>query len=464
MKFITRFTSQSYLLALGLFMSLGSCDSFVEVDLPTSQLTSSAVFEEPATAHAAMTDIYARLRDGGMLSGIGSGTSASLGVYTDELTFYGASVVPASFFYTNSVLPNNATVSSWWSNGYAQIYAANAVYEGVSASTKLSPEVKQQLQGEALFVRGLLHFYLVNLYGAIPYVTSTDYTVNSVVTRQSVAEVYDLVIADLEMAQSLLPEAYVDPARIRPNKAVATALLARVYLYHGDYAEASNAASAVLNDTGTYGFPTNINNTFLKDSSSTLWQLIPATNGRNTSEGTTLIFNAGPPPFAALRAELLGAFETGDLRRQFWVRAVTTNGNTWYHSFKYKQRGSTATTQEYSIVMRLSEQYLIRAEARARQGELIGAQDDLNVIRNIAGLGDTTAMTQQALLEAILAERRVELFCEFGYRFFDLKRYQGLDTALSGVKPGWNTTDALLPIPESELLLNPNLAPQNPGY
>ena len=114
--------------------------------------------------------------------------------------------------------------------------------------------------------------------------------------------------------------------------------------------------------------------------------------------------------------------------------------------------------------MRLSEQYLIRAEARAQQGDFIGAKDDLNTIRHLAGLGDTTASTQQELLTAILQERRVEFFTEGGHRFFDLKRTYELDSALSALKPGWNSTDALLPFPESELLLNPNLNPQNPGY
>jgi hypothetical protein len=88
----------------------------------------------------------------------------------------------------------------------------------------------------------------------------------------------------------------------------------------------------------------------------------------------------------------------------------------------------------------------------------------LNIIRHAAGLGDTPASSQQEILDAIQRERRVELFTEYGHRFFDLKRNGGLDAALSPVKPGWNTTDALLPLPEAELLLNPNLAPQNTGY
>jgi hypothetical protein len=108
--------------------------------------------------------------------------------------------------------------------------------------------------------------------------------------------------------------------------------------------------------------------------------------------------------------------------------------------------------------------YLIRSEARARQGELSNAKDDLNVIRNTAGLGNTTAVTQNEILDAILHERQVELFSEFGHRFFDLKRFNALDSALSNVKADWNSTDALFPLPQTELNLNPNIGPQNPGY
>ncbi|MNS80528.1 SusD family protein [compost metagenome] len=114
--------------------------------------------------------------------------------------------------------------------------------------------------------------------------------------------------------------------------------------------------------------------------------------------------------------------------------------------------------------MRLSEQYLIRAEVRAQQGDLIGAKEDLDAIRNRAGLPQTTAGTKQEILDAILQERRWELFTEYGHRFFDLKRSGKIDAVLSITKTGWNTTDVLFPLPQNELSINPNLLPQNSGY
>jgi len=111
----------------------------------------------------------------------------------------------------------------------------------------------------------------------------------------------------------------------------------------------------------------------------------------------------------------------------------------------------------------MSEQYLIRAEARARQGELSNALSDLNVVRNLAGLPNATATTSAAIVAAVLQERQWELFTEYGHRFFDLKRTATLNSVLSSVKLGWNSTDQLWPLPEAELLVNPNLT-QNQGY
>jgi hypothetical protein len=166
----------------------------------------------------------------------------------------------------------------------------------------------------------------------------------------------------------------------------------------------------------------------------------------------------------ALSNQLRNAFEANDQRKVNWIKEVTNANGTWYHAFKYKQRTITATSQEYSVVFRLAEQILIRAEARARQGETLNAIEDLNKIRTQAGLPPTTAVTQDEILAAIFQERKVEFFSEFGHRFFDLKRQNNLDVILNQTKPGWNTHMKKLPIPQRELLLNPNLLPQNDGY
>jgi hypothetical protein len=165
-----------------------------------------------------------------------------------------------------------------------------------------------------------------------------------------------------------------------------------------------------------------------------------------------------------LSAALINDFELGDQRKEQWVKSVSNGTETWFHTNKYKEKSSTSGSVEYSILFRLAEQYLIRAEARVQQGDLIGAKEDLNKIRITAGLAETTASSQQDILSAILKENRVEFFTELGHRFFDLKRANKLNEVLTPIKPGWTSTDNLMPLPESELSLNPNLKPQNPGY
>jgi hypothetical protein len=442
--------------------SLAGCDSFVEVDVPTSQLTGSAVFENRATVNAAMMAVYAKLRDGGMLAGNSLGSGACLGMYADELIYYGASNDNISYLFGNTLLPTTSIVLQQWRESYHQIYCANAIIEGCEKSTTLSIEDKNQFIGEATFVRALIYFYLVNLYGDVPYITTTDFEVNRTVSRMSVASVYEKIIADLELSVSLLPEAYVTAERVRPNKATANALLARVLLYHGRWAEASNTASAVLNNT-LYVWENDITKVFLKGCTATIWQFSPKLAGNNTDEAASYIFTSGPPPSRGLNPDFVNSFATGDLRRTNWIKTVTNSNGSWYHAHKYKQHLNTGTSVEYSIVFRLSEQYLIRAEARARQGELSGAKEDLNKVRQLAGLSATTAVTAEEIITAVLQERRFELFTEYGHRFFDLKRTNTLDTVLMSVKPGWNATDALWPIPESEQLANGNLT-QNLGY
>ena len=132
--------------------------------------------------------------------------------------------------------------------------------------------------------------------------------------------------------------------------------------------------------------------------------------------------------------------------------------------FKYKAQEYTGTTVEYSILLRLAEQYLIRAEARVHLGDLTGSKLDINTIRNRAGLNNTESISEDDILQDIINERKFELFTEHGHRWFDAKRLDIAEEILAPLKSNWRSTDVLFPIPEKELLTNPNLTPQNPGY
>lgn len=450
------------MISLLMLLNFTGCDNFVEVQTPDSQLTGGTVFQDRATANAALVDIYSKLRDTGLLAGSVNGSGVSLGFYADELQYYGAADDNSSFIFNNTMLPATSMAGQLWNESYHQVYCANAVILGCRDAVSLSKADRNQFTGEALFIRALVHFYLTNLYGDVPYITTTDYEANRLVFRTPVQDVYSSAIADLQQAIALLPEAYTTQDRVRPNRGAAQALLARMYLYSGSWAQAADTASAVINND-TYVWETDIDKIFLKDCTATIWQFYPKREGNNTYEASAFVFQSGPPPFVGLSPELYNSFADNDLRKSHWIATVTNGISTWYHANKYKANNNTGSSVEYSIVFRLAEQYLIRAEARARQGENSNAREDLDKVRNLAGLEKTSAVTSSEIIKAIEQERRFELFTEFGHRFFDLKRTGALNAVLSAVKPGWNSTDEHWPIPETEILANPNLT-QNPGY
>ena len=313
-----------------------SCDDFVKIDLPDSQLTTPIVFEDKSTANAAITAIYSKLRDKSILSGNPNGLSHALGLYTDELDYYGATVFPTAL-YTNNLTNNDSEIRNLWVNTYNQIYASNSIIQGLENSNSISLADRNSLKGEAYFIRALLHFYLTNLYGPIPYVSTTDYTINSKASKLSTETIYQFVKDDLEKAISLLPITYSTTRRTRPNTYTAKALLARVNLYSGLWAEAANEASAVLNQTELYSIM-DINQTFKNTSLATLWQLSTSGTSSNTEDANTFIFQSGPPSRSALTTSFLTSFEENDLRKIHWIRAVTNGTSTWYHPYKYKNK------------------------------------------------------------------------------------------------------------------------------
>lgn len=442
-----------------LLFLLFSCEP-LEVNTPNHLLSGETVFTETKTVETAMVSLYASLRDRVLLTGMPNGMSNILGNYADEIIYVSDFGLGDEPFFKNNLIPSDEAISDIWNTSYSIIYGANAIIEGVAGSAYFTPEERELYTGEALFVRAMVHFYLLNLYGEIPYITTTNYIENKSASKQTENEVYDLVIADLLKAYDFMPGTDISGEHLRPNKYVAAALLARCYLYTNQWELAEQYATEVIENNG---WETDIQNVFKKTSLSTLWQFSPNTEGLPTNEAQTFIILFTPPSARVLNSELVDDFENGDLRREQWVGAVSDGTQTFYFPFKYKIGLGETNTEEYPIVFRMAEQYLIRAEARAQIGNISGSQADLNKIRIRAGLGETLASSQNELLTAVLQERRFELFTEHGHRFFDLKRTGNLDNVL-GSKPGWNATDRLFPLPEKELLLNPNLLPQNPGY
>ena len=459
MKYFNQITVKITLL---LVLILTSCDSFIEVDMPQSQLTGTSVFTDVSTATAAVADIYARMREGGVATGTASGLSSLMSNYSNEFTFFGTNTDLESF-NRHTLVPSNYYLSNLWNTTYGQIYAANAVIEGLEKATAIKEIDRNTLKGEALFIRAYLYFNLVNLFGDIPYATTTDYATNATLFKATVEQVNQKIIDDLLLSEKLLPENYPTEERVRANKSVVIALLARVYLYNEEWEQAALQAEKVIVNP-LYRWEENPATVFLKNSPSIIFSLHPGIAGLNTKDARTFVFSSGPPSKSVLSNAFLNNFETGDLRKKLWTRTITNGTNSWTHTYKYKKTTNTGTSQEYTILFRLAEQYLIRAEARAQLGNISGAQQDVNKIRNRAGLANTTATTPVSLVGAVLQERKMELFTEQGLRWFDLKRTGLANSILEATQPNWKSNQIILPLPESELLLNNNLLPQNTGY
>lgn len=439
---------------------LPGCDDFVDVGRPRTELVRSTVFEEQSTAEAAVTELYTAMREG-FASGGPYGLGAVAGLSSDELVWYGFDTSHQEFF-ENTISPNNYIIESTWGSIYNVIYKANAVIEGVAASG-LPQEAKDQLTGEARFVRAFCNFYLVNLWGDVPLVTTTDYETNDDLGRIPVAQVYEQVLEDLTEAQVLLPEDYshAKAERIRPNRATATALLSRVYVFLEDWIKAEEEATKVINNTELYGLESDLSLVFRSNSREAILQFWHY-QYPNERIAFVVIPAFGGPLFASMRPEFATTFEATDARYTNWVSVADIAGNTFYSPNKYKS--FAIPPEEYSVVLRLAEQFLIRAEARIRQNKLIQGTEDLNTLRGRAGLPGTTAVTAEDLLQAVMDERYRELFSEWGHRWFDLRRTGRADDVLSLVKPSWNPEDVFYPIPESQLLSNPTIVQNNnPG-
>jgi hypothetical protein len=300
------------------------------------------------------------------------------------------------------------------------------------------------------------------------------------------------MIRDLLEAKTLLGPEYLDGdlhntsgERVRPNKFTAAALLARVYLYTKDYPGAEKEATSLIDGNPLYQLE-DIDRTFLIESKETIWSLYSVGTGSqaNTAEGRFFILpNTGPTSGrVCLTPQLYDSFEPSDQRKTKWIDTVKVGATVYPYAFKYKIGSTAAPYTEYSVVFRLGEQLLIRAESRIMQGKTAEGISDLNRLRARARNADlsqpqlnaiSTALGIQAALQALENERRHELFTE-GHRWFDLKRMAGFNnTGISRAEEvlpaskgsSWSKNDLLYPIPQSEIDKNPSLGGhQNSGY
>jgi len=444
--------------------SLTSCKKLITIPSnPPSSITQQQQFADSATAITAVAGVYAYNQGNGFAYSDGQLTTAC-GLSADELSYTNTDDVIQ--FYSYNLTPLNNGIITLWGYPYRGIYQVNAVLNGITGNANLSAAFQQQITGEMEVVRALYYFNMVNLFGGVPLVTSISYKETQRLPRSTAADIYKQVMTDLTDARGKLTASYPSSGRARPNLYTAIALLAKVNLYQNNWQSAYNEADSVIK-SGLYDLTnTPLTGVFLSGSQEAIWQ-IPANQGYyGVSDAQRFIpYSSSAIPNYILTTSLLTAFEAGDKRLQNWVGATTPNGTTMYYPYKYKNVSASTTPTEDQMILRLAEMYLVRAEAAAHLNHLTEALADVNVIRTRAGLGASTAdpASQTAVLNAVMHERQVELFCEWANRWYDLKRTGTAQTVLNAVKTGFIAEAALYPIPQAQIQLN-NLLIQNPGY
>ncbi len=445
-------------------LSFASCKKLIEIPAnPPSSITQKQQFADSSTTISAIAGIYAYNVGNGFAYSDGSLTYCA-GLSADELSYTQSNDNQQFYNYTLTPL-NNGISSVCGSYPYQSIYQVNAVLSGITNNGALSASFQKQVTGEMEVVRALYYFNMVNLFSGVPLVTTTTYAATDRLPRSPAAAIYAQVKADLTDARKKLTATYPSAGHLRPNLYTAVALLAKVNLYQGNWQNAYNEADSVIR-LGGYNLEPSLNNVFLDGSNEAIWQL-PANQGYY-GVADAQYFVPGYPgatPNFLLTPFLLNAFETGDQRLQNWIGSTSVNNQTLYYPNKYKNISPTTTPVEDQMILRLGELYLIRAEAAAHLSNFTQALADINAIRQRAGLSPNPAdgASQTTVLNAVMRERRVELFCEWGNRWFDLKRTGTAAAVLGAEKTGFSANAELYPLPQAQILLD-NLLIQNPGY
>jgi hypothetical protein len=444
-----------------LLIPFASCKKFLEVQ-PKLQIDQSEAITNAGTAKTAANGLFNLL---GGNSYYGSNFPALAYLSAGDIQWSGSQGDPSEIT-KHLTSATNGYVQSAWSAIYRTIAQANHILAKVPQVNDplLTTALKNQYLGEAYFVRALAYFDLARGWGGVQLILnptngSSD---NTGIPRSSLADTYAQVLKDLNAAETLVPTGV---NRNRVTLRTVQALKARFYLYQKNWALAEQFATSVITDNTNYNLVTPYSAFFANNAAATSesvfelayntsntnghsnWWLPPALGGRREwSPNDALVALLNNPAIGGTRSTL--------------IAQTAPPGNLWYGKLYYR----TPLGTDPAYVIRISELYLIRSEARAQQGNLIGAnsaQSDLNAVRARANVVASTAATLDDILLALEKERQVEFPFEAD-RWFNLVRTDRAQTVLG--LPDKHLY--LFPIPYNETLVDPQLAGanRNPGY
>lgn len=442
-------------LAVVVALVFAGCDSLLDVD-PKQEIREDRALETPSNVRAALIGAYDMLGDYDLYGGQFMMLPDLLGD-DDDLNWTGTFSEPREVWVKN-IQVDNGFVEDQWMDSYDAINMANNVLSALEVFEEEGE--RNRVEGEALFIRSALYFELVRLYArawndgdpssnpGVPLILepTREITEEDNVSRSTVETVYDQAIQDLSAAKDLLPE----DNDVYADTYAASALLSRVYLMQGQYEEAAQEASRVI-ESGRYNlaesFAGVFNNT--EDIAEYIFAIQVTTQDGDHSLNT--FYGAEPKGRGDIDItdNHLARYEDGDTRAEFFY----IDGADRVRTSKWRDGDVDGVNIP---VIRLAEMYLTRAEGNFRAGTSIGGVsplEDINTIRERAEVDPLGSVT----IEDILQERWLELAFE-GHQLHDLKR-----TGRPNGSIAFDANNLIYPIPERETDANPNLE-QNAGY
>ncbi|WP_266361991.1 RagB/SusD family nutrient uptake outer membrane protein [Tellurirhabdus rosea] len=469
------------LLLCGSLLTATSCNDMIDLT-PTHSLSSANVFGKLDDFEPVLNGTYASMRD---MYAYGLFSSVAADMMSDNLIETNESLVNYKAVTDWTYAADQLRIGEVWRFNYLMINDVNLILENIAPYEASAPKKANRIKGQALAIRGLLHFNLLQYYApnfdrnstspGVPVKTTSKIETPA---RATVKQVYDQIIKDLEAALPLLND--VDAAintatkRSRIDAATVNAILARVSLYAKEYDRAITYATAAISArplATRANFP-GIWSDANADEVLFAIQFNPGEGGPALDVWSPATNRSQWEPAATL----LSTFDrTNDVRFASYFTAgesITGSVNRAgrFVVTKYQGKGTARDGAANFKAFRTGEMYLIRAEARALTNRAAEALADLNTLRaaRIANFAPGTE-TGQALIDAIALERRKELWME-GHRWFDLKRTTrvvnradcrpGSVCTLAANSPKW-----AWPIPQGEILANPSIAgAQNDGY
>jgi starch-binding outer membrane protein, SusD/RagB family len=439
-----------YILLISFSITFIGCNKFLDVQ-PKASISGENIIIDETSANAALNGVYSALRT------YYSVDFQSIAYLSGDNIQWTGSQSQVQEFINHQVNAENATITSTWKGIYVAINRANQVIRNVEelGNDVIAESVRNRIAGEAHFIRALAYFDLVRTWGGVPLITqpTLEATNNTGIPRSTSEETYAQVLADLELAEQLLPET---TNRFQATRKTVWALKARYYLYNKNWQEAENYATRLINDHANYELLTPYHAFFADGITGTresVFELFYNANELNPHRGQWQPQQNGGTRQWAPNNTFVNLVNDSAIGGSRNALVAKDNQNRWYGNLYYR---SPATDPTY--VIRIAELYLIRAEARAALGLLEGGQADLNAVRNRAGIVNVSTASVTDLLLAIENERRLEFGLE-AHRWFDLVRTNRAAVVLNITDPN----KFLMPLPAEQLLVDGALK-QNPGY